>query len=64
MSFDLGLDGKRAVVTGGTKGVGAAVVHLALPPPRRLMRILGSIVHPSPALMAVLDPKLSNRGAV
>ncbi|MCK0206890.1 SDR family oxidoreductase [Starkeya koreensis] len=26
MSFDLGLSGKRALVTGGTKGVGAAVV--------------------------------------
>jgi len=26
MSFDLGLEGKRALVTGGTKGVGAAVV--------------------------------------
>jgi hypothetical protein len=28
------------------------------------MRILGSIVHPSPALVAVLDPKDVNRGAV
>ena len=27
MSFDLGLDGTRALVTGGTKGVGAAVVR-------------------------------------
>ncbi|MBS7538113.1 SDR family oxidoreductase [Ancylobacter lacus] len=27
MSFDLGLDGKRALVTGGTKGAGAAVVQ-------------------------------------
>jgi NAD(P)-dependent dehydrogenase (short-subunit alcohol dehydrogenase family) len=27
VSFDLGLDGKRALVTGGTKGVGAAVVQ-------------------------------------
>lgn len=27
MSFELGLDGKRALVTGGTKGVGAAVVQ-------------------------------------
>ena len=26
MSFDLGLTGLRALVTGGTKGVGAAVV--------------------------------------
>ncbi|MBN8874297.1 MAG: SDR family oxidoreductase [Rhodospirillales bacterium] len=27
MSFDLGLSGQRALVTGGTKGLGAAVVH-------------------------------------
>ena len=39
-------------------------LHLALPPSRRLMRILGSIVHPSPALVAVLDPKDVDRGAV
>lgn len=26
MSFDLGLAGRRALVTGGTKGLGAAVV--------------------------------------
>jgi len=25
MSFDLGLTGRRALVTGGTKGIGAAV---------------------------------------
>lgn len=30
MSLDLGLDGKRALVTGGTKGVGAAVVQTLL----------------------------------
>jgi NAD(P)-dependent dehydrogenase (short-subunit alcohol dehydrogenase family) len=28
MSFDLGLDGRRALVTAGTKGVGAAVVEV------------------------------------
>jgi hypothetical protein len=39
-------------------------LHLALPPPRRLMRILRSIVLPSPALMPALDPKVSDRGAV
>ncbi|WP_157220107.1 SDR family oxidoreductase [Flavisphingomonas formosensis] len=30
MSFDLGLEGKRALVTGGTKGAGAAVVEAFL----------------------------------
>ena len=30
MSFDLGLEGRRALVTGGTKGVGAAVVDVLL----------------------------------
>jgi hypothetical protein len=39
-------------------------LHLALPPPRRLMRILRSIVLPLPALMPALDPKVSDRGAV
>ena len=28
MSFDLGLTGRRALVTGGTKGIGAAVVEV------------------------------------
>ena len=28
MNFDLGLDGRRALVTGGTKGIGAAVVDV------------------------------------
>jgi NAD(P)-dependent dehydrogenase (short-subunit alcohol dehydrogenase family) len=28
MSFDLGLDHRRALVTGGTKGIGAAVVDV------------------------------------
>src|SRR5208282_1233148 len=39
-------------------------LHLALPPSRRLMRILRSIVLPSPALMPAFDPKISDRGAV
>ncbi len=30
MSFDLGLVGQRALVTGGTKGIGAAVVEALL----------------------------------
>ena len=33
-------------------------------PPRRLMRILDSIVHPSPALVAAPDPRDVDRGAV
>ena len=32
MSFDLQLKGLRALVTGGTKGVGAAVVKACTPP--------------------------------
>jgi hypothetical protein len=39
-------------------------LHLALSPPRRLMRIFSSVVLPSPALMSSFDPKLSSRGAV
>src|SRR5208282_5648592 len=39
-------------------------LHLALPPPRRLMRILSSIVLPSPALMPPFDPDLPDRGAI
>ena len=43
------------------RGSGAA---LALPPPRWLMRILSSIVLPSPALVPAFDPKLPDRSAV
>jgi hypothetical protein len=39
-------------------------LHLALPPPRRLMRILDAIVFPSPTLMAALDPQIADRCAV
>src|SRR5271166_5702184 len=39
-------------------------LHLALPPSRRLMRILSSIVLPSPTLMVAFDPKIPDRGAV
>src|SRR5208283_4091104 len=39
-------------------------LHLALPPPRRLMRILNSIVLPSPALVPAFDPKDPDCGAV
>jgi hypothetical protein len=39
-------------------------LHFALPPPCRLMRILSSVVLPSPALMTPFDPKVADRGAV
>src|SRR5208283_5146001 len=39
-------------------------LHLALPPPRRLMRILNSIVLPSPPLVPAFDPKDPDCGAV
>ena len=39
-------------------------LHLALPPPRWLMRILRSIVLPSPAFMPAFDPKNMDGGAV
>src|SRR5271169_4580743 len=39
-------------------------LDLAFPPSCRLMRILSSVVLPSPALMPAFDPKLSNRDAV
>src|SRR5271166_5038212 len=39
-------------------------LHLALPPPRRLMRILSSVVLPSPTLVPAFDPKVPDCGAV
>src|SRR5271166_6871313 len=61
----------EGVVDGGVRGKkflgrprALEPLHLAFPPPRRLMRILSSIVLPSPALMPAFDPKLSSRGAV
>ncbi len=39
-------------------------LHLALPPSRRLMRILGPIVLPSPTLMQVLKAELASRSAI
>src|SRR5208282_5345009 len=39
-------------------------LHLALPPSGRLMRILGPIVLPSPALMQVFDAEIASRSAV
>jgi len=35
MNFDLQLANRRALVTGGTKGVGAAVVELSVMPEHR-----------------------------
>jgi hypothetical protein len=60
----------ESVVDGGVRGkkfLGCTralePLHLALAPPRRLMRILSSIVLPSPALRAPFDPKIPDRGA-
>src|SRR5208283_1507461 len=39
-------------------------LHLALPPSSRLMRILGPIVLPSPALMPAFDAEIEGRCAV
>src|SRR5271166_6368094 len=39
-------------------------LHLALPPPRRLMRILSSVVLPSPPFVSAFDPQVPGRGAV
>src|SRR5271165_5496611 len=39
-------------------------LHLAFPPPRRLMRILCSIVLPSPPFVPAFDPQVPGRGAV
>jgi len=57
----------EGVVDGGMgreeflRGAGALEpLHLAFPPPRRLMRILGSVVLPSPALM-VFPPLLREK---
>jgi hypothetical protein len=59
------------VVSGGVGGEeflrrarALEALHLALPPSGRLMRILGSIVLPSPALMQVADAKIAGRCAV
>lgn len=43
MSFYLGLKGKRALVTGGTKGVGAAVVHSLLEAGARVIAAARSV---------------------
>jgi hypothetical protein len=39
-------------------------LHLALPPSGQLMRILGPIVFPSPAIMQVVDAEVEGRCAV
>ena len=61
----------ESVVHGGVsreeflRGAGALeALHLALPPPHRLMRILGPIVLPPAALMQVLDAEIAGRCAI
>ena len=39
-------------------------LHLALPPPGRLMRVLCSVVAPSPAFVTTREPKITRRRAV
>jgi hypothetical protein len=39
-------------------------LHLALPPSGRLMRIFGTIVLPSPALMQAFDAEIAGRCAI
>ncbi len=39
-------------------------LHLALPPPRRLMRILSSVVLPSPPFVPVFDSQVPGRSAI
>jgi len=47
------------------RGAGALKpLYLAFPPPRRLMRILDSVVLPSSALMAPFDTKIPDRCAI
>ena len=58
MSFDLGLDGKRALVTGGTKGVGAAVVRALLAAGVRVVATFPEDSHPP-----IVYPVAALRGA-
>src|SRR5208283_3993564 len=39
-------------------------LHLALPPPRRLMRIFSSVLLPSPPFVPAFDPQVPGHGAV
>lgn len=48
MSFDLQLNGRRALVTGGTQGVGAAVVQALLDAGARVMATARSVPSPAP----------------
>ena len=59
------------VVSGGVGGEeflrrarALEALHLALPPSGRLMRILGPIVLPSPAVVQVVDAEIEGRCAV
>jgi hypothetical protein len=58
--IDGGVRGEKFLRRAGT----LESLHLAFPPSRRLMRILNTIVPPSPALMAAFDPKNMDRRAV
>ena len=55
-----GVDGQKALGRPRT----LETLHLALPPPGRLMRVLCSVVAPSPAFMAMKEPKMPRGHAV
>jgi NAD(P)-dependent dehydrogenase (short-subunit alcohol dehydrogenase family) len=48
VSFDLGLDGRRALVTGGTKGIGAAVVDVLRDQGAKVIATARSVPETSP----------------
>lgn len=48
MSFDLGLSGARVLVTGGTRGIGAAVVKTLLEAGAQVMTTARKVPQPSP----------------
>ncbi len=59
MSFDLQLDGRRALVTGGTKGVGAAVVDVLRDAGATVLAVARSIPDASPPGVHYLAADLS-----
>ncbi len=58
MSFDLGLKGKRALVTGGTKGAGAAVVEALLEAGVRVVAAARSVPAEAPERLAYVGADL------